>query len=109
MNLFFFRCPYIALEEAEESDPEDEDVYQAKSERLDKAVESIDIALVSTRRNPYEWDGISQSAVVNGEKISAGDFIFAFEEVASSPMHIARIEFFFKRNFCDKIHCQKLW
>ncbi|KAK6625433.1 hypothetical protein RUM43_005731 [Polyplax serrata] len=86
------RCPYIALEEAEESDPEDEDVYQAKSERLDKAVESIDIALVSTRRNPYEWDGISQSAVVNGEKISAGDFIFAFEEVASSPMHIARID-----------------
>lgn len=103
------RCPYIAVQEAEESDPEDEDEYQTNSEKTEKKLEKIFDNSVSARKNPYKWDGKSPYAEINGEIVSVGDYVFAYEEVPSQPMHIAQVEYFFKRNNLDKVHCRQLW
>lgn len=109
-HVFLWRCPYIAIGEAEESDPDDEELYEKNAEKgdMDKSI-NHDQGILSTRKNPYQWDGNSQFADVNGETIHARDYVFLFEEVSSSPMQIAQVIYFFKRNFCDRVHCRKLW
>ncbi|KAL0272437.1 UNVERIFIED_CONTAM: hypothetical protein PYX00_005405 [Menopon gallinae] len=103
------RCPYIAIGEAEESDPDDEELYEKNAEKCETSKSlNCEQSMLSTRKNPYQWDGKSQFADVNGEVIHAGDYVFLFEEVSSSPMQIAQVVYFFKRNFCDRVHCRKL-
>lgn len=102
-------CPNMAVEQAEESDPEDEEVYRELSEKsFVMPDDSIPIKMIATNNKtvsfigePLKIEGSKnyyKSVKINDMVITVDDFVMVDSPSPSQPHLLSRIKYMWKDN-----------
>ena len=94
-------CPNMALQEAEDSDPEDEEEYEALAENVADKTRQMIIEPLKCVKRKVIWQGevihddgrrkFYTSAIVGEEKISVNDCVMIEVKNTTIPLQIARV------------------
>ncbi|XP_069697598.1 DNA (cytosine-5)-methyltransferase 1-like isoform X2 [Periplaneta americana] len=102
------RCPNMAIQEADDSEPEDEEEYQRLSERVESVTSftSKHKGIRSREKQDIKWVGkvikddgrrkYYSAVMVNGEKISLKDCIMVEPIDPTKALFIARVVYLFE-------------
>ncbi|KAL1124037.1 hypothetical protein AAG570_001807 [Ranatra chinensis] len=106
------RCPNMAVQEADDSEPEDEDNYQLAAEEKAKFESKPRTTRVSGGKKEVEWVGekivddgrrvFYSSAKIGDETVNVGDFVSVEPSNPISPVVIGQISYMWQNQFTQK-------
>ncbi|XP_041979201.1 DNA (cytosine-5)-methyltransferase PliMCI-like [Aricia agestis] len=101
-------CPNMAVEQAEDSEPDDEDEYQRAAEKrqLDKIDDAVPVKLTGSNNRQINWIGEPVKAdatkiyydrvEIDGAELKNGDFVMVETCQSNIPSLVARITYIWK-------------
>ncbi|XP_014253428.1 DNA (cytosine-5)-methyltransferase 1-like [Cimex lectularius] len=106
------RCPNMAVQEADDSEPEDEYSYQEAAEKILKGEVKVRSARTTGGKKQVEWTGIIvaddgrrvfyKTAIVGGEEISVGDCVSVEPVNPTTPLVIGKVLYMWENKFSQK-------
>lgn len=107
-------CPNMAVEQAEDSEPEDEEEYRQMAERKerDKIDEAVPVKLTSSNNRKITWIGdpikadttkvYYERVEIDGSELKIGDFVMVETSQANIPALVTRVTYMWKETFTPK-------
>ncbi|XP_068633744.1 DNA (cytosine-5)-methyltransferase 1-like isoform X2 [Battus philenor] len=107
-------CPNMAVEQAEDSEPEDEEEYRQMAERKqrDKIDEAVPVKLTGLNNKNIKWigDPIKADATkiyyerveIDGSELRKGDFVMVETSQANVPALVTRVTYMWKETLNPK-------
>lgn len=107
-------CPNMAVEQAEDSEPEDEEEFREMTEKKeqDKIEETVPVKLTGTTSRKVTWLGepvkIDASKIyyntvnIDGAELAIGDYVMVETSLANIPTLVVRVVYMWKETTNDK-------
>lgn len=98
-------CPNMAVQQAEDSDPEDDEDYDDEKKAQNKLDDTVPVKLTGTYRN-IKWIGDAVKAdsnkvyyekvLIDGSELTVGDYVMVETSQANIPALVARVVYIWK-------------
>lgn len=104
-------CPNMAVQQADDSDPEDEEEYQKMAEKNvhDRIDDTVPVKLTGTNNKKIKWIGepvkadatkvYYEKVEIDGSELQIGDYVMLETSQANIPALVARVVYMWKEAF----------